>query len=128
MAKRQHEDTSFPPRVVHLKMKHGSVYQGCGVYIGRACNRGGWNLPKSKWANPFKLGTNGLKTPDDVLAAYEKHVRGNAKLMAALPELYGHTIGCWCKPKPCHGDVLVKLCREMQGKSEDQNENETEDE
>ena len=28
---------------------------------------------------------------------------------AALPELRGKILGCWCAPKVCHGDVLVEL-------------------
>jgi hypothetical protein len=26
-----------------------------------------------------------------------------------LHTLKGKTLGCWCKPKSCHGDVLVEL-------------------
>ena len=32
--------------------------------------------------------------------------------MRRLHELNGTTLGCWCKPNPCHGDVLVKLVQE----------------
>jgi hypothetical protein len=32
--------------------------------------------------------------------------------MHQIPLLVGKTLGCWCKPNPCHGDVLVKLVRE----------------
>ncbi|QXV62920.1 hypothetical protein CVV72_10730 [Amycolatopsis sp. TNS106] len=28
--------------------------------------------------------------------------------MARLPELCGKTLGCYCAPKPCHGDVLKR--------------------
>jgi hypothetical protein len=24
-------------------------------------------------------------------------------------ELDGRTLGCWCKPLACHGDILVEL-------------------
>lgn len=34
--------------------------------------------------------------------------------MAALSELKGKTLGCWCKPNPCHGDVLLTLLKEEQ--------------
>ena len=30
-------------------------------------------------------------------------------------ELEGKEIGCWCKPSPCHGDILIKLFKERQG-------------
>jgi hypothetical protein len=29
--------------------------------------------------------------------------------MQSLDELEGKTLGCFCKPKPCHGDVLLEL-------------------
>ena len=28
--------------------------------------------------------------------------------MGALSELRGKTLGCWCAPEPCHGDVLAR--------------------
>lgn len=31
------------------------------------------------------------------------------ELLKHLHELEGCTLGCWCKPKACHGDVLVEL-------------------
>jgi len=30
-----------------------------------------------------------------------------------LKPIAGKTLGCWCAPKACHGDVLIKLCREV---------------
>ena len=30
-------------------------------------------------------------------------------LMNNLHELKGKVLGCWCKPKPCHGDMLIEL-------------------
>ena len=44
---------------------------------------------------------------------YEVHVRRRPDLLAALPELAGKRLGCYCKPEACHGDVLVKLLREL---------------
>lgn len=111
--------------VVHLKIKGGAVVQDCDVYIGRPMYQGGWRLPGSPWANPFRLGKDGDRAR--VLAQYEAHVRGTPELMAALPELRGKRLGCWCVgprclvcrgPRggcahaSCHGDVLVKLLAE----------------
>jgi hypothetical protein len=31
------------------------------------------------------------------------------ELIAALPELRGKRLGCWCAPHPCHGDLLKGL-------------------
>jgi Domain of unknown function (DUF4326) len=75
------------------------------VYIGRAMSSQGFNA--SKWGNPFKVGRDG--TPAEVIAKYEAHLRSRPDLMAALPELRGKVLGCWCAPNPCHGDVLARL-------------------
>jgi hypothetical protein len=29
--------------------------------------------------------------------------------MDRLPELKDKTLGCWCKPEKCHGDVLAEI-------------------
>ena len=82
-------------RIVHCK-KH--PYD---VYIGRP----------SKWGNPYTIGADG--TREEVIAKYEAYVRTSPILMRALSDLAGKTLGCWCPPKPCHGDVLIKLLHEM---------------
>jgi hypothetical protein len=33
---------------------------------------------------------------------------GDEQLIRDLAALSGKTLGCWCSPKPCHGDVLAK--------------------
>lgn len=80
------------------------VHRGKGSYdinIGRP----------SKWGNPFIIGRDG--TREEVIQKYEGWIRTQPDLMAALGELDGKILGCWCKPKPCHGDVLVSLIEEM---------------
>ena len=65
----------------------------------------------SKWGNPFQIGRDGNR--DQVIKMYEVHVRRRPDLLAALSELAGKRLGCYCKPEACHGDVLVKLLREL---------------
>jgi hypothetical protein len=103
-----------PPRVVHLKRtKAHGIVQNCDVYIGRACRQGGWALAESVWHNPFTVAPKATaEERDAVLAKYETRVRARPTLMARLDELMGKTLGCWCHPKRCHGDVLVALCEE----------------
>lgn len=72
---------------------------GC-VYIGRG----------SKWGNPYRIGKDGTRL--EVIAKYEAYIREREDLLFSLPELVGEKLGCYCKPKPCHGDILVKLIRE----------------
>lgn len=70
------------------------------VYIGRP----------SKWGNPYQIGVHG--TREEVIQKYREMILGNEKLLAALPELRGKVLGCWCSPLACHGDVLVELVDE----------------
>jgi hypothetical protein len=65
----------------------------------------------SKWSNPFQIGRDGNR--EQVIHMYEVHVRRRPDLIAALRELIGKRLGCYCKPLPCHGDVLVRLLREL---------------
>lgn len=49
-----------------------------------------------------------------MIALYERHLRDEwPDLLAALPELYGTVLGCYCAPRPCHGDVLAQLVAEQ---------------
>ena len=60
------------------------------------------------WGNPFRTGPDG--TRDAVIAKYAQYLLGRPDLLAALPQLRGKVLGCWCKPgRPCHGDVLAYL-------------------
>jgi Domain of unknown function (DUF4326) len=88
------------PRVLNFK-RTGAP--DSAVYIGRAAPRSG--LRTSKWANPFRIGRD--DTRDEVIARYERWLRDERPdLMAALPELRGKDLVCWCAPLACHGDVL----------------------
>jgi len=78
-------------RVVHCKK------ESYDVYIGRP----------SKWGNPFIVGKDG--TRKEVMKKYKLYIISNKKLFNELSELQGKVLGCWCKPKSCHGDVLVEL-------------------
>lgn len=80
-------------RVVHCKK------EAYDVYIGRP----------SKWGNPFEIGRDG--TREQVIAKFREHLINNQMLMRDLSELRGKTLGCWCKPAACHGDVIVALCK-----------------
>lgn len=48
----------------------------------------------------------------DIRAEYEYYVRTNEGLLAALPELIGKRLACWCVPRPCHGHILLKIMKE----------------
>lgn len=81
-------------RVVHCKK------EPYDVFIGRS----------SKWGNPFKIGRDGNR--DEVIRKYRKYILNNKKLLNDIHELKGKTLGCYCKPKKCHGDFLAELANE----------------
>lgn len=83
-------------KVVHLREPHD-------IYIGRG----------SKWGNPFShregtLAQYVVKTRSEAIAKYEEYLLNNEELYRSLRELKGKTLGCFCKPKSCHGDILAK--------------------
>ena len=82
-------------RVVNMRA------EPCTVYIGRP----------SKWGNPFKVYPIGGRTREQSISQYREWIQGQPELLAALPELAGQRLGCYCAPLPCHGDVLVELLR-----------------
>ena len=80
-----------PTRVVHCKR---DAYD---VYIGRP----------GTWGNPFHLGRDGGR--EEVIVRYQAWLGRQPALLARLGELRGKRLGCWCAPRPCHGDVLARL-------------------
>ena len=61
----------------------------------------------TKWGNPFFIGVSG--TREEVIEKYRLYIRSRPELLAALPELKGKVLGCWCAPKACHGHILAEL-------------------
>jgi len=75
--------------------------------------------PPYKWANPFVMDNEkkGIKkdgTREQVIEKYRKWLLSNPELLKQLPELYGKTLGCWCKPLACHGDALKEVAEQQQ--------------
>jgi len=86
-------------KVVHCKKEKYDVY------IGRP----------SKWGNPFQIGKDG--TRDEVIEKYKAWILKQPELLNSLSELKDKILGCWCSPKPCHGNVLLELCNEDTNKT-----------
>lgn len=87
-------------RVVHCQK------EPYDVYIGRRTPQ----LPGSIWSNPFHIGRDG--TREEVIEKYRTYILGKPELLKQLESLRGKTLGCWCKPQACHGDVLIELLNE----------------
>ena len=85
------------PRVVHCKKEEFDVYVGRG----------------SRWGNPYShkegtLAKHVVGSRSEAIQKFEEYLLSNEELMESLPELRGKTLGCWCKPKSCHGDILLR--------------------
>lgn len=79
-----------------------NLYQNnYSVYIGRG----------SIWGNPFHIGADG--TREEVIEKYKIYILKKPELLSQLHTLEGHTLGCFCKPSPCHGDVLIELLKQQ---------------
>ena len=96
-----------------------------GIYIGRPMR----DRPGSPLANPFKASTKSEAEHNRVVQLYrswlwEKIMISDSAVCKALQYLLdqyrsGQSIQlvCWCKPLPCHGDV-VKSCIEWAAKND----------
>lgn len=83
---------------IGLKIPEGSIY------IGRPNYKFG--LKGSKYHNPFKRSET-----TDCVEQYRKYLwqeikKGNITI-EELANLEGLNLVCYCKPKACHGDVLL---------------------
>lgn len=85
------------PTVVHC-CKSKQPY----VYIGRP----------TKWGNPFVLKHE--RDRQTVLEKYRVYLLTMRPdlVEAAKKELRGKTLGCFCAPKACHGDVLLEVANQ----------------
>ena len=88
------------------------------TYIGRSgvvfVDKERFPKQSSVFANPYKISKHGSR--EDVVKRYESYIREklekDSDLQKKLLELDGQTLGCWCHPEACHGDVLLRLIDE----------------
>jgi len=90
-------------RVVHCRR------QAFEVYIGRP----------SEFGNPYRMVLDGNR--ETVIKLFELYALGRMESDSPWREkvkaLYGKTLGCYCAPKPCHGDVLLRLAANLKSES-----------
>lgn len=90
--------------VINIKDSDCSDY----VYIGRHRD------PEvGYWGNPYssKSGTMAkykTKSRQESIKKYETYLLNNKEMLDRLHELKFKKLGCFCKPKACHGDILKK--------------------
>jgi len=81
------------------------------IYIGRG----------SKWGNPFTHIKDKhtkaefiVNSRSEAISKYKEWISNQPHLLNALEELKDKRLGCFCKPKSCHGDILVELIEQKQ--------------
>ncbi len=84
-------------RVVNIRK------ETCDVYIGRAgYGKDGY------FGNPFRLEATMAK--GSTLGRYRKYfyhrLSTDKEFRKRIGNLQGKTLGCFCKPDPCHGDII----------------------
>lgn len=90
------------------------------VYIGRA-GRGMFSI----FGNPVRSGLtcpsckeihsdpDGGKWQECYRAYLENRLEKDEKFRNAVIRLRGKTLVCFCKPNPCHGDILAEFADKM---------------
>lgn len=110
-------------KVAYIRPKYQNLKEWMqdpnNAYIGRRgivfIDKERYPNTDSVWANPYRVKADGRKL---CLSQYETYIRKQLTapdLLHELKSLKGKTLGCWCKPEPCHGDILIKLINEYFG-------------
>ena len=86
-------------KVVNLKNERYDIY------IGRP----------SRWGNPYIMGKDG--TREEVIEKYREWIVKQPYFYEELHTLKGKRLGCFCKPLPCHGEVLIELVEKEQAEN-----------
>ena len=86
------------------------------IYIGRAGKgrEGYFGNPIAKVVCPkCKI----IHKNKDSLPCFEEYLywklNSDSEFKSRFLELEGKTLGCFCKPKDCHGDVIIKVLNKI---------------
>lgn len=76
------------------------------IYIGRP----------GPWGNPFPLEKE--EDRQEVIDQYRswllQEISSGRIQKEKILALRGKSLGCWCAPKACHGDVLLEIAEKIQ--------------
>ena len=104
--------------VVHCKRDPYDVYVGRG-----RCPQSG---ELGQWGNPFshrssKYQVIRVATIEEAIERYRSwlwsEIAAERIDLEQLAALDGKTLGCWCAPNPCHGEVLALAATWAAGRS-----------
>lgn len=100
------QDLQTPKKLCRVVNLRAAKYD---VYIGRG----------SIWGNPFShLPSSRAKwivgSREEAIAKYVEWFKDQDDLILLLSSLRGKRLGCYCKPKICHGDYIASLVNKME--------------
>ena len=83
------------------------------VYIGRA-GRG----MDGYFGNPFRLGAGMPRgaTLEKYREYFYRRIHADPEFKRRVEALQGKTLGCFCKPHPCHGDIIKEYLDSLSNK------------
>ena len=87
-------------KVVNIKAS-----QKYDIYIGRPY----------RFGNPFTVGKDGNR--EEVIEKYKQYFQAMLTVpdfKEELLKLKGKTLGCFCKPAACHGDVICDYLNKLE--------------
>ncbi len=80
--------------VVNIRSNKYDQYIGRGSFLG----------------NPYIIGTHGSR--EEVILKYKEYfytlIKNKPYFRNKVLALKGKTLGCYCKPLSCHGDIVVE--------------------
>jgi len=91
--------------IIRARVVNINLGQEFDVYIGRG----------SMFGNKHRIGKH--CTRKQAVARYKidfyKRIKKDPKFKRAVLKLRGKRLGCFCWPKPCHGNVIVEYLRKV---------------
>jgi hypothetical protein len=70
----------------------------------------------TKFGNKFRLKEDGgnytrQESVEKYREWFKNKIQSKSDFREDVEDLRGETLGCWCKPKDCHGDVILEYLR-----------------
>ena len=87
-------------RVVNLRESDYDIYIGRGSEFGNPFT----HIKDKKTLAQFIVNSR-----DEAIESYRKWIKAQPDLLDKVETLRGKRLGCFCKPKSCHGDVLIEI-------------------
>ncbi|CAK7994744.1 Domain of unknown function (DUF4326)-containing protein [uncultured virus] len=105
-------------KVADIRPQYQNLKEWCedpnNVYIGRRgvvfVDKLRYPPQNSPWANPYKISKEISREKCIILyRAHLEELLTDNETLDEFKSLKGKTLGCWCRPDACHGDVILEM-------------------